>query len=341
MFGRCPNHNGTSPFVGAQTAHLKWSFSTGGYVDGSPVIAADGTVYIGNSCMLFALDGASGTLKWSAGDYYCTQESSPAIAADGSIIVLGSKGLSALDPATGQARWSYSANSLGDSSYDNTSSPTIGPDGTIYVSDYHYLYAVDSGGHGIWTYTAPATENLSTPSLGPDGSLYVGSWSGTFIAVDSATGMLRWSLNRKYCDSRLSTAAVDPDNNLYFTDGCSHTLSLVGATGVQRWSAPGYYMVSPSYQAGTVYAGGVYSRSAATGAQNWYFNAACLDSKPAVDAEGTAYVGAYDNALHAIDKNGHEKWHFDTGYPVFASPAIGADGTIYLGAEYHVYAIGP
>jgi len=65
-----------------------------------------------------------------------------------------------------------------------------------------------------------------------------------------------------------------------------------------------------------------------------------VHSSPAIGADGTIYVGSYDDNLYAIDPDGSQKWSFTTGDRVVSSPAIGADGTIYVGScDYKLYAI--
>jgi len=63
-------------------------------------------------------------------------------------------------------------------------------------------------------------------------------------------------------------------------------------------------------------------------------------SSPAIGADGTIYVGSYDNKLYAINPDGTLKWAFETENYVHSSPAIGGDGTIYVGSDdKHLYAI--
>ena len=65
-------------------------------------------------------------------------------------------------------------------------------------------------------------------------------------------------------------------------------------------------------------------------------------SSPAIDSNGTLYVGSNDNKLHAIDANGSSKWTFTTGNWVDSTPAIGEDGTIYFGSwDNKIYALHP
>ncbi len=48
-------------------------------------------------------------------------------------------------------------------------------------------------------------------------------------------------------------------------------------------------------------------------------------SSPALGADGTSYVGSYDNHLHAVDEAGAMKWKYDTGQPVTETGPEGAE----------------
>jgi outer membrane protein assembly factor BamB len=60
-------------------------------------------------------------------------------------------------------------------------------------------------------------------------------------------------------------------------------------------------------------------------------------SSPAIDENGTIYIGAEDfhKSFFAINPDGSEKWRFDAGHWVDSSPAIAADGTVYFGTHNH------
>ena len=85
---------------------LKWSFATGGSVECSPAIGADGTIYMGSlDSHLYALN-PDGARKWSCdtGGYI---SSSPAIGADGTIYTASDDGnLHAVTP-DGTLKWSF------------------------------------------------------------------------------------------------------------------------------------------------------------------------------------------------------------------------------------------
>jgi outer membrane protein assembly factor BamB len=65
-----------------------------------------------------------------------------------------------------------------------------------------------------------------------------------------------------------------------------------------------------------------------------------IDSSPAIDEDGTIYVGSDERCLFAFNPNGTLKWRFDTNDWLESSPAIGKDGTIYVGSHGgYLYAI--
>jgi len=65
-------------------------------------------------------------------------------------------------------------------------------------------------------------------------------------------------------------------------------------------------------------------------------------SSPAIDKDGTIYIGSNNWNLYAINSDCSTKWVYTTGGGIDSSPAIGADGTIYFGStDYYLYAINP
>ena len=86
-----------------------------------------------------------------------------------------------------------------------------------------------------------------------------------------------------------------------------------------------------------------FSTASNTGALKWKFaTGGAVRSSPAIDADGTLYVGSGDGKLYALRADGTEKWTFATGGPVDSSPAIDADGTVYVGsADGALYAVNP
>ena len=119
---------------------LRWKFNTNNWISiSSPVLGADGTVYVGSlDGYLYAIDTA-GSQRWNF-KTNGTVFSSPVLGADGTVYVGSWDGyLYAIDTAGGQ-RWKFKTNDF------VVSSPVLGADGTVYVgSDDGYLYAIYTG----------------------------------------------------------------------------------------------------------------------------------------------------------------------------------------------------
>ena len=146
MFHHDLQRTGLSLYVGAQSATLKWAFTTGDQVWLDPVIGADGTIYVGSDDDNFYAINPDGSQKWAAKVYPC---SPAAIAKDGTIYVgTYGKELHALNP-DGTEEWTFDL--LG---YYPRTDPGVGPDGTVYVSALG-LYALTPAGTEKWVFYPP------------------------------------------------------------------------------------------------------------------------------------------------------------------------------------------
>ena len=156
-------------------------------VYGNPAIA-DGTVYFGGyDGWIYALDLASGQIKWEAdlGGHII----GGAVVAEGLLYVGSSNNrLHALDPATGTERWYFEA---GD---DIWATPLV-EDGVIYVAAMDKkLYALNAAdGSERWPKAFSADGALATTPVLVDGTLLVGGFDRRLRAVDAASGEQKWS----------------------------------------------------------------------------------------------------------------------------------------------------
>jgi outer membrane protein assembly factor BamB len=334
MFGQNPQRTGRSPYSGPEVPELKWSFTTGGYVDSSPAIGADGTIYVGATGPNFYAINPDGSQKWKFTPGACVY-SSPAIGADGTIYVGSSDGnLYAINP-DGSRKWS---GTTGGQVY---SSPAIGADGAIYIGSFdNYLYAIYPD---LTWWAAPTGDKVwSSPAIGADGTIYFGSDDNNLYAINP-DGSQKWSFTTG--GIVISSPAIGTDGTIYFGsfDG---NLYALNPDGSQKWSFTAGYSVysSPAIGTdGTIYVGSDDNNLYAInpdGSQKWSFTTGdWVRSSPAIGADGTIYVGSYDNNLYAINPDGSQKWSFTTGDVIESSPAIGADGTIYVGSYNKLYAI--
>ncbi|HJK92003.1 MAG TPA: PQQ-binding-like beta-propeller repeat protein, partial [Polyangiaceae bacterium LLY-WYZ-15_(1-7)] len=183
-----------------------------------------------------------------------------------------------------------------------TAQPVVGPEGRIYVGSHDgYLYALSPYGQQEWRVSLGGPI-YSTPLVDADGHLYVGSDAGVFTSLD-ASGEIRWRLDT---EGDADTGAVlSPEGLVHF------------AAGQDLWA------VKPD---GTV---------------EWRFRAnGKIFTTPAVDEDGTVYVGSQDDHLYAVAADGRLRWSYRTEGDNDSSPVIGDDGTIYFGSDDHkVYAL--
>lgn len=184
-----------------------------------------------------------------------------------------------------------------------TAQPILGSDGTLYVGDQQgRLHAVTASGERRWS-TSTSGPVWSAAALVGD-AVVVGSDADVVLALAASDGTPRWRLPTDGdADSAISFA---PDGTLHFTAG--RHLYAVAPDGRIRWR----------FQARDTF----------------------LLSTPAVDVDGTTYVGSIDDHLYAVAADGRMRWDYRAGSEIHSSPAIGDDGTLYFGSDdRHVHAL--
>lgn len=178
----------------------------------------------------------------------------------------------------------------------------VGDDGTIYVGSHdHHVYAITREGTQRWRRDLRGPI-YSTPALIGD-RLFVGSDADYLSCLDAATGTIVWALHTE--DDADTGIAIAPDGTLVF--GAGRDVFAVSQDGEVRWRFR-------------------------TGLK--------VFSAPAIDDDGTIYVGSQDDHLYAIAPDGRMRWRYHVNDDVDGTPAIGDDGTIYFGSDdHHLYAL--
>lgn len=257
---------------------------------------------------------------------------SPAVGQDGTIYVGSTDGnLYAVSPA-GALLWSYQTGGLID-----TCSPAIAPDGTIYTGSFDgYIHPLNLDGT-LKSKFATGGPVSNSPALAEDFTIYFKSDDQALYAIlPTRTERWRFFLN----GVTYASPVIAQDGTVYIGAGSSEFFA-VNPNGTRKWkfTADGdIYATAAIDAAGNVYFGTLTGRLYSLrpdGTQRWtYMPGGPMSSSPALSADGTtAYFGAYDHKLHAVDTaTGTARWTFDLGDEVRASsPLVAADGSIYIG----------
>jgi outer membrane protein assembly factor BamB len=356
MFSHDTQHTGQSPYsTESNLGNEKWRFERqNDFVDGSPVIADDGTIYVGsiNFCALYP----NGTLKWryaSFEDGYIW--SAPAIDENGTIYVglvynsANSADFYAFKP-NGAVKWIYSAGGA-----DIFSSPAIGNDGTIYFGDgNNYINALYPNGTLKWRYLTGDVV-YSSPAIGNDGTVFCGSHDGCMYALYPNNGTLIW---RFATSGWIRTSPCIAEDGTIYCVSLDNYLYAVYPNGTMKWRTFVNAGTSPTIgQDGTIYAGWdlLYAVNPTNGSVRWTFNPGpnrtIEGATPAHSADGTIFFGTHINdhnggEIISVNPDGTEKWRkLIADMYVDSAPAIGEDGTVYIGSASqntgYLYAFGP
>ena len=368
MYQAGPSLQGRSSAVGPRNPIVEW------IVEGDfdqPSIAADGTLYVHNleteSVEAILPDG---TVSWifnsDAGGIIV---GTPAILSDGTIVIGTTKDvrttglnvvgtLYALTPA-GTVAWSLALDG------GTLTSPTVGPDGTIYVISVSYLdvgptgelsyqlQAVHPNGTNAWTSAswigASDVKLADMPAIGSDGTIYLNMTCG--LVAFAPDGVQKWIYNDP-SGACVAAPSIGDDGTIYAiaTSYSDNVVVALDPQGTQVWEFDlGDNLVEglgigPD---GTIFANGSSGVVAISpsGSQDWTANYGIGYSgwPSIVDAAGRVYfsepieafgcltcVTTYNgtSGLQTLAPDGSRIWALQQTFN-FNAAAIGADGTLY------------
>ncbi len=229
---------------GAQEVQPGWNYRHGTNLIGPAVLSADGNLVFqsGTDQLLCLTTGGDGTPLWKNEDAFCTQ----AVVGPTGLVYAGTEDskLHALDPITGHDAWSIDlpgsasdlrkgpagelvvtarGRTLGLKTEDGStlwSSPVTGRE--MAVTPTGQMVAAGDGLKCVVGYDRDSGQELwrkshghcrHRPVVGADGTVYLGNVAGRFMALDPATGDIKWSYDTG--SHILESPTVGPDGTVY------------------------------------------------------------------------------------------------------------------------------
>lgn len=251
------------------------------------------------------------------------------------------------------------------------SSPTIAPDGTIYIGSHdNKLYALNPDGTLKWKFDAGepvlvegwnVTKGIaSAPTIAKDGTIYFIS-PPIYLFALNPDGTEKWR-HAVYTSSHMAASpTVVADGTIYVgSESYPHDQTqkqkqefgarvyALNPDGAEKWryDSGGSCLANPFAVAsdGTIYVTGSYQEEGAPttgnallafnpdGSQKWVVITDRIEGPPSIAKDGTIYVGTKGGQLIAFNSDGSQKWFFQAGSGIAVMAAQDKEGNLYFGS---------
>lgn len=348
-------------FETRQTAQILWQLSGLGKPSEQLIMVPDDKLIAVTGNKMLCVN-PQGRLLWEA-KAGSGKMGNPVLVGNGSIFTSG-KGLVAETKINGATGWSFTALPGGK---DKEPQMAGGANNILYLPLPYALYALDTSGHAIWTFSAwdsSDRHSVKTPAkrtfieCAADQEAFYAIYAddkGSFrlIAIDN-NGKHLWT----YSLGDILSAHIVPgrQDKVYVTTtlkpgqrtggGKSSTSKLnqgrvycfVRNEGKQPlWQYNvniADSLTEPVIANDLLYVSGgstLYALDLASGKLRWEQQLLNLVSPPAVDAaSGRIYAGSSEGVLYAINSSGRLDWSRELEGAIEKAPVLGSDGFLYV-----------
>jgi|GEM_PF-2215505 len=266
----------------------------------------DGTIMAGVNSKVVALNGATGTEKWTfeghGGFLYPT-----AVDPEGTVYASTNQGntpydrLYAIDSSKGEEKWHIDAKS--DAFFER---PVVSPEGGLFVastgysgnSDYRMLALDRTDGKIEWQFKTGG-RIMSKPLMGPDNTLIFGSDDKNVYSLDRTSGKKCWAFNTG--EACKYSPVEGPDGTILILNNKGMLFSIDAESGTEKWrrqaGVPDDFVSAPPTVGpdGTVYCANTFVGPSAfdgrTGNPLWTnHDNVWMDAPLVIDRDGNLYL---------------------------------------------------
>jgi outer membrane protein assembly factor BamB len=289
---------GTLSALARGDGSVRWSLPLGDRVYATPLVAADGTIYVGSDAKKFSAISPDGKVRWSL-DTDGDADSGAAMSPDGAVVFAAGRVVYAVTTA-GYVRWRFAAKRK------IFTAPAIGPQGRIFFgSQDHHVYALAPDGRLVWSVDLGADVD-GAPGIDDHGGVFVGTDGDEVVRGGPDNRQVIWCMN--IGGAVRGTLSVARNGDV-----------LAGVYG-PRPRAVRLHPEDGSVRGDFAVQG--------TGARDFGVHGGALE-----DAAGTLIFGAQDDAVYAVDASGKLLWRFVAGGDVDAPATVLRDGTLVVGSD--------
>lgn len=317
----------------------KWTFKTGNAIEGAPAIAG-GVVYVASfDKYLYALELASGKLKWKT--KLAAMKASPSVKGDRVYVGDLDGRFYALKTSDGSRIWEFEAGG------EITSGCNFHGDNVLIGSHDATLYCLGPDGKKIWEVKTDGPVNGSPAVIGD--TTFVAGCDSVLHVLDAKSGKELAAVDLG--GQAAATAAIAADRA--FVGTMANTVVAVDLKKKEKaWTfeAPRRqqpFFASAATAGGLVVAGSrdkkIYALDAKTGQEKWNFaTAGQVDASPVVVGD-RVYVGCLsdDGNFYVLDlKTGRKIQELQLDSAVTGSAAVGADCILVATDKGTLYCLG-